>query len=106
MMGFANMEDITRLRGGTARFTYNETAFIGVIEEINYVPLGPGGINVSLASVQTVDGNVPVAEVNELLTFTISCLMAEIDDRPRELIIHHVFPREGFGQFFSFQVKG
>ena len=102
-MSYANLDDVKKLREGTARFTFQEIAYQGLIAEIDYVPLGPGAINVQLLSLQ------PVAEGPEVpdipLNFTISCFMAEVTNKPRELVINQLVSQKGFGCFFSFRVK-
>lgn len=101
---FDNMDDVKRLSGGTARFSFRDVAYEGVISEVNYVPLGPGAVNVTLLSLQPISsGNPPVPDVP--LNFTFSLFMAEITSTPREFVIRNLAPSEGFGQIISLRVK-
>lgn len=65
-MPYDNLNDITKLKGGSARFTYNNLACVGIIEEIEYIPLGAGAIKAKLSSARTVDGNHPICEEREI----------------------------------------
>lgn len=102
-MNYANLDDIEKINGGTARFTFRDIAYQGIVSRINYVPLGPGAINVELISLQPVTDGPAVPDVP--LQFTISFFMAEVTNRPRELIIHQLVPQEGFGAIISFHVR-
>ncbi len=102
-MGYANLDDVNKLKGGTARFTFQDVAYQGIIDYVDYVPLGPGAINVQLVSLQPVTEGPSVPDIP--LRFTISFFMAEITNKPRELIVNQLVPQKGFGDIFSFHVK-
>jgi hypothetical protein len=102
-MSFDNLDDIKKLRGGTMRFTFKDQAFVGIIDDIDYVPLGPGGINVRLVSLEPVNSKYSIPDI--ALDFTFSCYLAEVTNRPKELIVNQLIPQEGFGNVISFHVK-
>ncbi len=102
--GFDSLVDVEKLAGGTARFTFDEIAYCGIINKIEYVPLGPGCINVELLSLQPVDVGPAIPDVP--LNFTISCFFAEVENKPQELVVRQLVRQDSFGEFFSFRVKG
>ncbi len=101
-MEFDNITDAALLKGGTLSFTLDDVAVIADIESIEYVPLGPGVFNVTVTLVRRVADQVPIGDRLEL---GISCLFAEVDRKPRELIIHQLVPTAPYGELFSFRAK-
>lgn len=102
-MGYGNLDDIQKLRGGTMNFTYQDIAYRGMIGTIDYVPVGPGGVNVTLVSLQPVTEGPAVPDIP--LNFTFSFFMAEVENKSRELIINQLVPDEGFESIISCRVK-
>jgi hypothetical protein len=100
---FANLEDINRLEWGTAEFAFQGVEYKGTIAHLNYVPLGPGGINVTLLSLQPVHAGPAVPDIP--LDFTISLFMADVGSTSNELIVRQLVPQAGFGNNFVFTVK-
>lgn len=100
---YDNSQDIQKFVGGTMSFTFDGVAFRGQIAKISYVPLGPGGVNVTLVSLQPVTEGPAVPDIP--LDFTFSFLFAEVTRHPRELIINHVIaPPEHFDKIVSFRM--
>ncbi|MDQ5950414.1 MAG: hypothetical protein QG585_356 [Patescibacteria group bacterium] len=102
-MPFDNLLDIKRLVGGTLSFTWEGIACVGVIDEIDYVPLGPGAVNAQLSDVKEVASGISVVE---RFYFSVSCFFAEVTDRPREMIIASVIPElEDSIAIYSFRCR-
>ena len=77
---------------------------MGTIGSIQYVPLGPGAVNVELLSLQPVTQGPVVPDIP--LEFTFSFFAAEVKDTARELIVHYLLvPPGGFGDVISFRTK-
>ncbi len=101
-MNLENVGDLDRLKYGTCSFTENGTACIGTIDDITYIAIGHGLVNVSLINVREVVGGAYRAAHQSL---TVACFMATIENRTRELIITETMPGTKFGATFSFRVK-
>lgn len=101
-MPFDNLLDISRLLKGTCSFTLDDVACIGDIQRIEYVPLGPGHIDFDLVDIRTVVGQHPVTHVAH---HSVSCFLAEVTDRPREMIIDQLLSTGRFGRIFSFRCR-
>jgi hypothetical protein len=101
-MNRANLDDIQQFKGGTVHFTFQDIAYQGFVNEIEYVPMGPGCINFKLLSLQPVTEGPAVPDLP--LDFQLSLFMAEVENRPRELIVRQLIPQEGFVGSFSFHL--
>lgn len=99
-MSSDNFSDLDKLIGGTARFTFQDIAYQGIISKINYVPIPPGAINVELFSLQPVADGPAVPDIP--LNFTVSFFFSEVINRPKELIVDSLVPFDEFGKFFIY----
>ena len=98
-----NLEDIAKFVGGTMSFTFDNVAYTGQIHSINYAPVGPGGINVTLVSLQPVTEGHPVPDIP--LDFTFSFFGAELTHNAREIVINHVIVApDHFGNIVSLRM--
>lgn len=104
---YDNLKDINRFAGGTIRFTFDGIACAGHIAAINYIPIGPGGINVTLVSLITVsDAPLLGPSIPDIpLDFTFSLMLAEVSNNARELIINQLVPPDHFGPIVSFRMR-
>ncbi len=100
---FDNLEDIQRLSGGTARFTFQGIEYSGVINMVEYIPLSGGAIRVTLLSLQPTSSGPAVPDIP--LEFIFSLFMAEATSTERGLWIRSVLPPEDFGQEISLTIK-
>jgi hypothetical protein len=106
---YDNLQDIQRFVHGTMRFTFDGVAYGGHIATINYVPLGPGGINVTLLSLMSVT-EIPIPDAPAIpdipLDFTFSLMFAEVTSNPRELIVEYVLVApDHFDKIISFRMR-
>lgn len=101
--GFDNLSDIQKLKGGTAHFAVLGIAYVGDIDYVEYVPLGPGAINLQLLSVRAVTEGPDVPDIP--LFFCFSLFLAEVENRKKELIINSLVPQHGMGSIVSLRVK-
>ncbi len=99
---YDNNDDIQLLKGGTMEFEFQGVVYKGTVSDIQYVPAGPGGIDVQLISIEA-DGRRPIPDT--LLSFTFSFFMAEVVSSKGKLSIRQLVPQLGFGGKFTIYEK-
>jgi hypothetical protein len=100
---FDNLEDVQKLSGGTARFTFQSIEYSGIIQEVEYIPVAAGAVRVTLLSLQPTSSGPAVPDIP--LKFIFSLFMAEAISTERELKIRSLVPPEDFGPEICLTIK-
>ncbi len=101
-MPFDNLDDISKLLYGTCSFMFDGVAHIADIQKIDYVPAGAGAIHLHLVDIRiVVGGKVVMREAS----YQIPLFLADVSNKPRELIVNQAVKHPRFGQIFSFRCR-